>query len=93
MPHTFRGEITSFLATVDVTFQTQVSPHVRCLLSSIHMRACEIAGQGSFAQSSCISVAIVCTNLAPLSRPAEELGQGAGLVVRVGVEGFDGLAG
>src|SRR5215813_6513713 len=51
MSHTARGEMTSFVVTVEVTVQTQVAPHVQCLFSYIHMRACEIPRQGSLAPS------------------------------------------
>src|SRR5262245_5572822 len=51
LSHTARGEMISFVVTVEVTLQTQGAPHVQCLFSSIHMRACEIPRQGSLTPS------------------------------------------
>jgi hypothetical protein len=50
MYHIVRASMTNFLAPEEVPFQRQDSPPVRDLSSCIHMRACEISVQGSFAQ-------------------------------------------
>ena len=50
MYHIGRASMTNFLAPEEVPFQRQDSPPVRDLYSCIHMRACEISVQGSFAQ-------------------------------------------
>jgi hypothetical protein len=50
MYHIVRASMKNFLAPEEVPFQRQDSPPVRDISSCIHMRACEISVQGSFAQ-------------------------------------------